>query len=657
MKTVLFFIFLLILHVPLSAQEKNQIDLKEYFLDAEYFLAQEEYVDALHDYLELYNNGYKENANINYRIGICYLNIPGQKEKAIDYLLESLKSISPKYKESTLKQTNAPIDAYLYLGNAYRVNSQLSKAIEIYNHYKELAGTSGETKFADQQITACNTAIRFMDNPLKVRITNLGDSINGTSSNFKAVISGDGHTMAFMNELPFYKAVYVSHYKGTGWSAPVNITPQIQSDGDQYVTCISSDGTQLYLTREDAFNSDIYVSHFQNGKWSKSEPVSGQEINTKYWESHASVSKNGKTMYFTSNRKDGLGEMDIYRSTLQGSGQWSAPVNLGSVINTSLNEDTPFITESDSILYFSSQGHENMGGYDIFRSRLSLSGQWSAPENIGYPYNTTDDDLFYYPWHNARIIYASLIRPDGLGKEDVYAIQPEEDKPLSDLLSELLKPAETSTAILAGKAVEPNQIIAEEATRQNSQVSPVPEQPAPVQPVPVQTTPAQPAPAEKPVTTQPAVSQPVMEQTPANPKEIELNPVYFAFDHFQLSKEGEDVLEKVFQMMKENPSIRIKLVGHADAKGTAEYNLRLSEKRASTVLQYLVNKGVEPSRLSSTGIGEKNFVAINSNPDGTDNPEGRQLNRRVEYEITGKNNQIITIILPPVPDHLKIKEK
>ena len=157
MKTLLFLVSLLSLHFPYQRRKKSQIDLKEYFMDAEYFFAQEEYLDALSDYLEVYNNGYSDNANINYRIGTCYLNIPGQKEKSINYLLEALKNVSPKYRESTLKQTNAPIDAHLYLGNAYRINNQLSKAIESYNKYKELTGQSGEIKYADQQIAACNT--------------------------------------------------------------------------------------------------------------------------------------------------------------------------------------------------------------------------------------------------------------------------------------------------------------------------------------------------------------------------------------------------------------------------------------------------------------------------------------------------------------------
>jgi len=648
MKTVLFFAFALIVHISLSAQETEQVDLKEYFVDAEYFFAQEDYTDALYDYLEIYNNGYNENANINYRIGICYLNIPGQKEKSVDFLLESLKNVSPKYKESSLKQTYAPVDAYLYLGNAYRVNNQLSKAIESYNKYKELAGSQGESKYADQQIQACNTAIRFMDSPVKVRITDVGDSVNGESSNYKAVISGDGLTMAYMNELPFYNAVYVSGYRDGVWTSPVNITPQIQSDGDQYVSSLSFDGNTLYLTREDAFNSDIYKSTRNNEKWSKSDPVAGEDINTKYWESHASISRDGKTLYFTSNRKGGFGEMDIYKTTLQDNNQWSKPVNVGNVINSGLNEDTPFITENDSVLYFSSQGNENMGGYDIFKSKLGPANQWSTPENLGYPINTTDDNLFYYPWHNARIIYASLIRPEGFGKEDIYAIQPADDKPLNDLLAELIQPAGVTTeatATATGAVAAP----ATAATASTPATSTVP------------------ATAVVPSTTQPQdISVPAPEDAPATapaaataapaPREIDLTPVYFNFDNFLLTVDGEAQLKKIGRLMKDFPAVRVRLIGHADAKGPADYNLVLSQKRARTALQYLINLGIEESRLSSTGLGEKNFVAINSNPDGTDNPDGRQLNRRVEYEITGNDDAVLIIRIPPVPDILKFKK-
>lgn len=652
MKTVLYLAFALIVPISVLAQEKEQVNLKEYFIDAEYFFAQESYIDALYDYLEIYNNGYKDNANINYRIGVCYLNIPGQKDKSVNYLLESLKNVSPKYKESSLKQNYAPLDAYLYLGNAYRVNNLLSQAIESYNKYKEVAGSKAESVFTDQQIQACNTAIRFMENPLKIRITNLGDSVNGESSNFKAVISGDGLTMAYMNELPFYNAVYISHYRDGLWTSPVNITPQIQSDGDQYVSSLSFDGTTLYLTREDAFNSDIYKSNFAGGKWSKSEPLAGQDINTKYWESHASISRDGKTLYFTSNRKGGFGEMDIYKTVLQDNNQWSQPVNLGNVINSGLNEDTPFITENDSVLYFSSQGHENMGGYDIFRSKLGAGNQWSAPENLKYPVNTTDDNLFYYPWHNARIIYASLIRPGGFGKEDICAIQPEEDKPLNEMIAELIQPAAAPAVAVTPAA--PAVAVTPAATSQPEPPA-VAEEPATVPAtaaVPAVSQPAQAVKTEK-ETAPPAVAPPVSAPTP---REIDLTPVYFNFDNFLLTADGEAQLRKIGKLMKDFPAVRVRLIGHADAKGTADYNLILSQKRARTTLDYLLKLGIEESRLSYTGLGEKNFVAINSNPDGTDNPEGRQLNRRVEYEITGTDDAVLKIRIPPIPENLKFKK-
>lgn len=639
MKTAAFLAFILFAWFPLQGQEKDQAELKEYFLDAEFFFAQEEYADALYDYLELYNNGYRDNANINYRMGICYLNLPGQKEKAIDHLLVAIKEVSPKYKESSMKQKTAPVDAYLFLGNAYRVNNLLDKAIAAYNTYKEMASGSGEIRYADQQIAACQTALRYINDPIKIRMTNLGDSVNGNSSNFKAVISGDGKTLLYMNELPFYDAIYYSRYTSEGWSAPINITPQIQSDGDQYVTSVSYNGTQLFLTREDAFNSDIYVSTCVNGKWSRSVPVVGEDINTKFWESHASISRDGKTLYFTSNRKNSFGEMDIYKTQLQGNGHWGLPVNLGNMVNTELNEDTPFITANDSVLYFSSQGHENMGGYDIFRSRLDVSGQWTKPENLRYPVNTTDDDLFFYPWNNAQVGYISLIREDGFGKEDIYAIQSDHDLPLPVLLSEFFKSQEKpETAALAEVQETP------------------PVQPEPAAPVesPAPAAVVVPALPDEPI--QPEIAA-TPEAAPAavTPADITLDPVYFAFDNFLLTDASKKQLDKVYQLMIDYPVVRVRLIGHADAKGPADYNLTLSVRRAETVMAYLTGKGVDKARLETLGLGEKNFAAINSNPDGTDNPEGRRLNRRVEYEIIGTDDRVLIIRMPAIPEHLRIR--
>lgn len=642
MRTVFLMFISILISLSVSSQQKNPDELKELFNDAEFFLAQEAYPDALYDYNELYKNGFSANANINYKIGICYLNIPGQKDKSINFFLEAVKDVAKKYKESDIRQTSAPVDAWLFLGNAYRVNNMLNEALSAYNKFKELATTPGEIVYADQQITACQTARRFMENSKKLRFTNLGDSVNGPSSNFKGVISGDGRVLLYMNELPFYNAVYFSRLTQGGWSAPVNITPQIQSDGDQYVTSVSHDGSVLLLTKEDPFNSDIYMSEFRNGKWTKSVPVSGEDINTKFWESHAALSGDGKAMYFTSNRKDGSGNMDIYVSRQLAGGSWGKPVNIGNMINTPLNEDTPFITDDDSLLFFSSQGHENMGGYDIFFSRLNASGQWSKPENLGFPVSTTDDDLFYYPWNNNRAGIISRIVNGGYGKEDIYAIQSFDEKDINLMLTELIIDKYPVTA----ENVVPEHPVDVEKTPE-TEVVVFDENINPALPT-VKTEPSEPA--------KPFENKTITETRKAAPKEIELDPVYFSFDNFQLSDAGKNQLNKVFGYLTDYPGTRIMLIGHADAKGPAEYNLKLSEKRAVVAKDYLTGLGIDTGRIETRGMGEKNFVAVNSNPDGSDNPDGRQLNRRVEYEIIGTEETPILIRMSPVPENLKYRK-
>jgi len=633
MRNLLLLIFTLSVFPEIYGQLKKS-ELKEYFLDAEFFFAQEEYVDALYDYMELYNNGFRDNANINYRIGICYLNIPGQKDKAISYLTTAVNNVSTKYKSGSIKETRAPIDAWLYLGNAYRINNQLSKAIETYQKYKTLTKSADEIRYTDLQLAACKVAIEYMRNPVAVRKTNLGSPVNTPSSNYKAVISGDGKTLVYMTELPFYDAVYFSKFENGAWTEPVNITSQLQSDGNQYVSCLSYDGTTLYLTREDNFNSDILVSRYENNVWTKSIPIGGN-INTKFWESHASISKDGKTLYFASNRKGGPGAMDIFKTVLTSSGQWSEPVPLDKVINTPLNEDTPFITENDSLLYFSSQGHSSMGGYDFFVSMLSPSGTWSEPKNLGYPVNSTDDDLFYYPWKNGLIGYLSSFEESSLGKEDIYAIQPYSDKPYYELLVDLLteKPVEIAEATKKASDIQPSQtmqatdsVITKPFTAPDTTLSPT----------------------EKPSTGKPAEK---------SVQEILLSPVYFEFDNHQLSEEGKKELESFARLLKAMPDVKAKLYGYADAVGPAQYNLTLSEKRAISAMKYLISLGIDTKRLSAIGLGETNFAAINTNADGTDNPEGRKLNRRVEFEIFGIDNEQVIIKRPIIPEHLKYKKE
>ena len=633
---ILFFIFSILTGI---FGQKRDIALKEYFLDAEFFLSEEYYPDALHDYIEIYKRGYQNNANINYKIGICYLNLLGQKEKSIEFLLKASLSASSKYKESKLTESYAPIDVFLYLGNSYRVNNMLDKAYDSYKKYKDLLPKDEKTlqEYADKQIEACKIAKEFMQKPLDVSFTNLGPQINSISDESKAVVSGDGSTLVYMHRLPFYDAIYCSKNKNGKWETPENITPQIMSDGDQYVSSVSYDGKMLLLSKENEFNSDIYVSYFANNRWTKSEPLNS-EINTKYWESHASISKDGKTLYFTSNRKGGQGNMDIYSSTLKSDGKWGPAKNLGKQINTEFNEDTPFITEDGNTLYFSSQGNINMGGYDVFLSHRMSDTAWSVPENIGYPISTTDDDLFFYPWDNGRVAYISRIDSSGYGGTDIFKVEFHEL--IKEEITEQAEKPSPDTSLQKIKTVSEPNVSPSIATSGAATIASNNINPETV-PDTIKKTP----------TTS-------VYAAPSKVKTVNISPVFFDFNKSQLNETGKQELDKLANLMKEYPDLKVLISGFADALGPDDYNLRLSEGRAVGTLKYLVAKGIDASRLKAIGKGETEFLAPNSNKDGSDNPEGRKLNRRVEFEITGINEKLLIIKrLDPIPGDNQIQKK
>jgi outer membrane protein OmpA-like peptidoglycan-associated protein len=608
MKRILI-IFSLLLLVPDHITFGQQADatLKEVFKDAEYFFSDESYPDALAEYTKLYKRGFN-NSNINYKMGICYLKITGQKDKAIKYLEVAVNNTAATYKEGTLSEKRAPIDAYLFLGNAYRVNDLLDKAINSYVKYKELLvkGNKEDLNYADQQIEACKIAKEYMANPVPFKIENLGRRINDARANFRPAISGDGKTLAYVTKEKFYDAVMLAHFEKGAWKEAVNITPQIQSDGNQYPTSLSADGNTLFLTKEDNFNSDIYVSSFVNGQWTVSKPLN-KNINTRYWESFASMTADGKTLYFASNRKDGYGNLDIYVSVKEANGQWGPAKNLGNKINTSLNEDCPVISMDGNTLYFSSQGHKTMGGYDIFYSKKINENEWSEPVNIGYPINSTDDDLYFSPVGDGAYAYMARLEKGGFGSEDIYRIdlKPEAQKEFA-----LLK-QDTSVSKQIPKA-EPKK----DTLRNVSEAKPVKK-----------------------------------EQV----KEMKIGSILFGFNSYQLNKETINQLEILSKALAQYPEVELEILGYADGKGNGNANMAITQKRAEAVAKYLASKGIKEQRLKPVAKGKSSPIAINTNPDGSDNPAGRKLNRRAEFKATGKGSQFIIFEKIDVPDSLKFK--
>jgi Tol biopolymer transport system component len=257
--------------------------------------------------------------------------------------------------------------------------------------------------------------------PIAYTEENIGELFNDEKANFNPLISADGKSFAFMVSLKFYDAVMFSKLVDGKWTGPINITPELQSDGDFYISCLSADGKLLFLSKDDNYNSDIYSSSFDGISWTKTVKLN-KNINTKYWESHGFISETGDKIIFASDRPGGFGGLDLYVS-LKVNGDWGTAVNLGPEINTQFNEDRPFLINNGKTIFFSSQGHENIGGYDLFRSDLQSNSLWSKPKNLGYPINTPDDNIFFMPVGDGKVGYYSVFKESGgLGKEDIYKI-------------------------------------------------------------------------------------------------------------------------------------------------------------------------------------------------------------------------------------------
>ncbi len=715
-------------------------EIKKLFVDAESDIMYEDYVNALPLYLKILDKNYN-NANIQYGIGLCYINIDGEKHKAIQYLEEASKDISQEYREGSYKETHAPPEALFYLGKAYRINYELDKAIDAFQKYLTYLKVNDVyfIDFVKLQIQQCNNAKELMASPLEITKTNLGDKINDSNDNFNPVLSGDGNTLILTTsniitqygEQGFIEDIYLTKKENGNWVKPKKFTSKINSDGYFSTVGISSTGDEALFFRNDFGNGNLYYSK-KEGKtgWSEVKKLS-RKINTKSWESHACFSPDGNTLYFVSDRSDGIGGRDIYKSTKNSKGKWDDPVNLGKTINTPYNEDTPFLLNDGKTLYFSSESHYSMGGYDIFYSKMSDTGEWSEPVNIGYPINTTDDNIFYMPYDDGKHAYLSLIEDGGFGGKDIYDISILGRKVTKEpeLIAENQKePVENVTQAKQDTTTSFTKID----TLSTSNLAQVDKQETQETTSETQKEPVEEEKISKPViqnynikgtlhlqdnkelnssfeitiydktksstiaTINPDIltgkySYTVLKgnytvvakgngynKTSKNvaitdgfhgnvivlnfelaPEEVStgdyyvIKSVFFDFNQYTLTRDTKIQLEKLYLLMKNNHSLYIEVVGHTDSKGGVVFNKQLSEKRARSITNYISSKGINYNRFVALGLGERDAIAINKNPDGTDNPEGRKFNRRVDVKILNSDNSKIITENIYVPDYLK----
>lgn len=403
-----------------NAQSEDKSDL---FSEGEYFFNREDFSEAAY-YFKMLVQGEPDNSHYNYRLGECFMNTRGKEALAVPYFEKAVKNTVEKkrYRHGDPGERNAPLHAWFYLGNVYRIAGRLPEALKAYDTFVNSPFYYGNYNITvvENEIKSCERAKIIMDSPVEATILPLDSQINTSASELYPIVTSDEGTMVFIRKLKFYDAILLVTRQGETWSSPVNLNPQIGSDGDFYPVSFSSDGNMLFLMRNTGSNKDLYVSHKKNNVWTKAESL-GKAVNSTANETWACLSADGKTLWFTSSRKGGQGGSDIYFAQKGKNNSWNKVKNAGKVINTQFDEESPSICNDDGILYFSSKGHDSMGGFDIFYS-IRLGNAWQSPVNIGYPINNTSDNTGYVPANSGKAAYFSSGDLTGSSDEDVYRI-------------------------------------------------------------------------------------------------------------------------------------------------------------------------------------------------------------------------------------------
>lgn len=381
-----------------------------------------------------------DNANFNYRKGFLML-LSNSDYTLIKPILEkAVTKISKNYDAFSSKETGAPIDAYYHLGKCYHLNNDLQNAKIYYNNYLNDAPKKTElVNFAKLNLIQVENAITMFANPKNSKVVNMGSIINSTTPDYAPVISLDGSALYFTSRKlwpdeansemkdpktnMYFEDIYMSYKDKEGkW-----INPQIMEfclpEKNEATVAVSVDERRIYVYKDETGNGDIYYSDFQASRFSELKYLETKGVNTDSWEPHITVTPDGLQRYFSSDRPGGFGGRDLYRIYKLPNGEWSAPENLGPEINTEYDEDSPFLAIDNKTMYFASNGIRSMGGFDIFVTKRKENGSWSTPENLGYPLNSTADDIYYTTTVDGSTGYLTSLRIGGFGEKDIYEVK------------------------------------------------------------------------------------------------------------------------------------------------------------------------------------------------------------------------------------------
>lgn len=589
----------------------------------------------------------------------------GEYEQAINLFKQSIKK-APKF-----------LNAYDALANTYQKNNQLINSKNTYlkllslksdhffglyelgNIYFDLGNldssefyygrflrmNSSNDKYAQNaqlNLRNINFSRDAFKNPVNVNPVNMGSSINSKDQEYSPAFAIDEKTiyitkrMGNLSDNRPNEDLYFAELNDESWDKVKDIGPPINTIENEGAFSISSDGNYIFFTscsrNGGKGQCDIWLTSKKNNRWD--EPKNLQSpINTKYWESQPSISSDGRMLYFSSDRPGGYGGTDIWVSEFSISG-WSAPKNLGPTVNTSMDEQFPFIHSDNRTLYFSSNGHPGLGKSDLYLTRKDVKLNWETPINMGFPINSRGQDWNLVVARDGKTAYFSSDQLKGFGGLDIYTFQ----------LPEKLQAEKVS--YLRGYVRD---AITKQPLSANVELSPINGEPTTLtyaKPgtgmflVPLKTNMKYALTIDKDgylfyteFYNMPAIQRDQPIELFIDLEKIELGNsvvlknIFFDTDKSDIKDESKQELEKLIDFLSENNSIRIEISGHTDNVGDSKHNMVLSENRAKSVCDFLTNNGIEKSRLTYKGFGDTQPIKQNN----TD--ENRAKNRRTEFKI------------------------
>ncbi|MCX7650141.1 MAG: OmpA family protein [Flavobacteriales bacterium] len=544
---------------------------------------------------------------------------------------------------------------HFVVANLERRLGHFGEAAKYYESYLHYAKDKDTLRNADvrQSLKVVRAADSILQQPVTFRPENLGEAVNTASAEYQPSLTADESILVFTRLVPADRAAcpilmdkwsedfFISSAHNGIWRKAQAVGPPLNTACNEGAQALSPDGRYMFFTacnRKDGLGRcDIYWSRRTGERWTEPKNL-GAPVNTAHWESQPSFSSDGKTLYFISNAPGGFGKSDIYTSELQPDGSWSKPLNLGPNINTPGDENSPFIHPDNQTLFFASDFHPGLGGQDLFVSRRQPDGSWGPPRNLGSPINTLGDERSLIVAAGGRWAYYATDKGEGFGDYDLYRFE----------LPEFLRPNPVTfmkgiiTDKKTGKPLEARFELSDLATGQvvASAFSDAATG-AFLVCLPLHRNYALTASAsgylffsehfelaEAATADKPFIKNVQMSPVEAQER-IVLRNVFFDFNKSELKPESRIELEKLVQILKQNPTLKAEIAGHTDNTGSRDYNLQLSQQRAQAVVQYLTERGIDKGRITARGYGDTQPVADNTTE------AGRAENRRTEFRILG----------------------